>query len=272
MRRSAGEPSFPSLSWSLTVNKSLLLPSIGPFGSRLSFSCSNGFSGAGRCTLLIISDHWVTPGRGRSDDDARESVCSSDAGTGPSIGERLCISPSRRHRTRWIIFYVHCYNKQTCTFTLPEHWYSETGGLSYDEPKANTWHPLVWIRYERGSRHPLTAAVHKWSYKSQETLSLGSRQAYGSGCSCSPSPTSLSHVTTGLRTVWHLAERQPGRPWKCWVEQVTTSIGLSPSGAWSVATDRSAWKALRPVDGQAWAEREKERGGGREHYKSLQND
>jgi len=31
-------------------------------------------------------------------------------------------------------------------------------------------------------------------------------QAYGSGCSCPPSPTSLSHDTTGLRTVWHLEE------------------------------------------------------------------
>jgi len=62
-----------------------------------------------------------------------------------------------------------------------ESWCSETGGLSYHEPKANTWHPLVWICYERGSRHLLTAAVHKGSYKSEETLSLWPRQAYGSG-------------------------------------------------------------------------------------------
>jgi len=55
-----------------------------------------------------------------------------------------------------------------------ESWYSETGGLSYDEPKANTWHTLVWIYYERGSCHPLTAAAHKWSYQSEETLSLAS--------------------------------------------------------------------------------------------------
>jgi len=26
---------------------------------------------------------------------------------------------------------------------------------------TNTWHPLVRICYERGSRHPLTAAVHE---------------------------------------------------------------------------------------------------------------
>jgi len=46
-------------------------------------------------------------------------------------------------------------------------------------------------------------------------------------------------------------KRQPGRPRKCWVKQVTTSTGLSPSNTWSVATDRSAWRALRPVNGQA---------------------
>jgi len=40
------------------------------------------------------------------------------------------------------------------------------------------------------------------------------------------------------------------------VEQVTTSTGLSPSDAWSVATDRSAWRALRPIDGQAERERD----------------
>jgi len=34
--------------------------------------------------------------------------------------------------------------------------------------------------------------------------------------------------------------RQPSRPRKCWVKQVTTSTGLSPSDAWIVATDRSA--------------------------------
>jgi len=95
-----------------------------------------------------------------------------------------------------------------------------TGGLSYDEPKANTWHPLVWICYERVSRHPLIATVHKWSYKSEETLSLWPRQAYGSGCSCPPSPTSLSHVMTGLRTVWHL-------------EETTRSAAKILSGAWS---------------------------------------
>jgi len=49
--------------------------------------------------------------------------------------------------------------------------------------------------------------------------------------------------------------KQLGRPREYWVEQVTTSTGLSPSDAWSVATDRSAWRALRPVDGQASSSR-----------------
>jgi len=45
--------------------------------------------------------------------------------------------------------------------------------------------------------------------------------------------------------------RQPGRPQKCWAEQVTTSTGLSPSVAWSAVTDWSAWRALRSIDRQA---------------------
>jgi len=65
------------------------------------------------------------------------------------------------------------------------------------------------------------------------------------------------HVTTGLTAIWR---RQPGRPPICWIEQVTTSTGLSP-GAWSVATNRSAWRALRPVDGQAWRGNERVCGG-----------
>jgi len=97
-------------------------------------------------------------------------------------------------------------------------WYSEIGGLSYDESKVNTFHLLVGICHERGSRHPLTAAAHKWSYKLEETPSLWPRQAYGSGCSCPPSPASLSHVTTELRTVWHLEDttRSSRKRWLEW--------------------------------------------------------
>jgi len=44
----------------------------------------------------------------------------------------------------------------------------------------------------------------------------------------------MSRQGLGQFDTWR---RQPGRPWKCWVEQVTTSTGLSPSDAWNVATD-----------------------------------
>jgi len=132
-----------------------------------------------------------------------------------------------------------------------ESWYSKTG-LSYDEPKANTRHPLVWICHEQGSRHPLTAgAVHKWSYKSEETFSIWPLQAYGSGCFCPPSSTSLCYVTTAGSGQFGTWRRQLGRSRKYWVKQVTTSTGISLSDLWSVATDRSAWRALPPVDGQA---------------------
>jgi len=62
--------------------------------------------------------------------------------------------------------------------------------------------------------------------------------------------TPLSYAMTGLRQfgTWR---RQPGLPRKRWVEQVTRSAGLLPSEALRVATDQSAWRALRPVDGQA---------------------
>jgi len=56
-----------------------------------------------------------------------------------------------------------------------------------------------------------------------------------------------SRQSSGQLGTWR---RQPGRLRKCWVEQVTKSTGLSPSDAWSVATDRSAWRPLRPVDSQ----------------------
>jgi len=141
---------------------------------------------------------------------------------------------------------------QSCWFVKDtmESWYSETASLWYDEPKANTWRLPVWVCYDRGSRHPLTAGVYKWSYKSEETLSLWPCQAYGSGCSCPPSPAFLSHVTTGIRTVWHPEETTRSSA-KMLGGAGHASTGLSPSDDWSVATDRSAWRALRPVDGQA---------------------
>jgi len=81
-----------------------------------------------------------------------------------------------------------------------ESWYSETGGLSYDESKANTWHPLVWICYERGREVATLSQLPSINEAiSRRRHSLWLRQAYRSGCSCPPSPTSLSHDTTGIR-------------------------------------------------------------------------
>jgi len=133
-----------------------------------------------------------------------------------------------------------------------ESWYSETGFLSYNEPKANTQHHPVWICYERGSRHPLTTAVHKWSYKSEETFSLfcGHIRLMNQA-DFAHQALHLSVTSRQGSGQFDTRRRQPGRPRRCWVEQVTTSTGLSPSDAWSVATDWSAWRALRPVDGQA---------------------
>jgi len=50
------------------------------------------------------------------------------------------------------------------------------------------------------------------SYKSEETLSLWLRQAYGSGCSCPPSPTSLSHTSRQGSGQFYTWRCQPGRP------------------------------------------------------------
>jgi len=58
---------------------------------------------------------------------------------------------------------------------------------------------------QRGGRYD-PSTVKRRERQRDETLSLWPRQAYGSGCSCPPSPTSLSHVMIGLRTIWHLEE------------------------------------------------------------------
>jgi len=58
----------------------------------------------------------------------------------------------------------------------------------------------------------------------------------------------MSRQGSGQFGTWR---RQPGHPRICWVEQVTTSTGLSPSDVWSVVMNRSEWRALRPIDGQA---------------------
>jgi len=133
--------------------------------------------------------------------------------------------------------------------TKPHHWVTYES-MSLSLRHTSSYFPskyfvtavqFEWIYHERGSRHPFTAAVHKWSYKSEETLCLWSCQAYGSSIPCPPTlrGSDLSVQTRQGSGQFGTCRRQPGRPRKCWVD------------AWSVATYTSAWRALRPVDGQA---------------------
>jgi len=48
-------------------------------------------------------------------------------------------------------------------------------------------------------------------------------------------------------------DNRPGRrrPSQAWVHQLETDTGLSADTAWSMASDREVWRALRPVAGQA---------------------
>ena len=45
--------------------------------------------------------------------------------------------------------------------------------------------------------------------------------------------------------------RPRGRPRQAWVHQLAIDTGLTADTAWSMASDREAWRALRPVAGQA---------------------
>jgi len=143
------------------------------------------------------------------------------------------------------LFCHHCYASGTWTLFS---WYSETGSLSSGEPKVNTWNPLVWICYERGSRHPLTAVKEAISRRRHSFFGHVKRMDQAAPAHQALHLSVTSRQGSGQFDTWR---RQPDRPRKCWVEQVTAITGLSPSDAWSVATDRSAWRALRPVDGQA---------------------
>jgi len=99
---------------------------------------------------------------------------------------------------------------------------------------------------------PSHSCIHKWSCKLEETLSVWPCQAYGPGCSCQPSPTPFSHVTTGLRTVWHLekttrlstktlgeAGQHEHRAVSFWYLYCDGLISVEGVTRW-------------PVDGQAW--------------------
>jgi len=45
--------------------------------------------------------------------------------------------------------------------------------------------------------------------------------------------------------------RPRGRPRQTWVHQLEVDVGLTADTAWSMASDRKVWRALRPVAGQA---------------------
>jgi len=128
-----------------------------------------------------------------------------------------------------------------------ESWYSETGGLSYDEPLVIFWYEFVTN---------LEVASHSQLPSINEAISRRRHSLFGHvRCMDQAAPAHQAlhlSVTTqqgsGQFDTWR---RQRGRPRKCRVEKVTMSTGLSPSDAWSVETDQSAWWTLRPVDGQA---------------------
>jgi len=46
-------------------------------------------------------------------------------------------------------------------------------------------------------------------------------------------------------------KRPRGRPRNTWVHQVELDTGVPADTAWSVAADRDAWRALRPIAGHA---------------------
>jgi len=129
-----------------------------------------------------------------------------------------------------------------------QSWYSETGGLWYDEPKANTWHAL-WYEFVTNTEVATLSQLPSINEAIRRRRLFGHVRRMDQAA---PAYQTLHLSITSRRGSGQFDTRrtQPGSPRKCWVQQVTMSTGLSPD-AWSVATDRSAWKVLRPVDGQA---------------------
>jgi len=91
---------------------------------------------------------------------------------------------------------------ETWTLDTIESLYSETGGLPYDEPILGIfWYEFVTnVEVATLSQLP---SINKARSRRRHSLFGHVRRI---PCSCPPSPTSLSHVTTGLKTVWHLEE------------------------------------------------------------------
>jgi len=49
----------------------------------------------------------------------------------------------------------------------------------------------------------------------------------------------------------HGWNRPAGRPRTSWISQIVRDTGLTAADAWTIADDRSTWRALRPTAGYA---------------------
>ena len=69
------------------------------------------------------------------------------------------------------------------------------------------------------------------------------------------------HVEAAHRTTEH-PRRPCGRPRHTWMRQLEADTGLNADNLWNIASDRDAWRALRPVAGQAlqWVRRRNSEG------------
>jgi len=109
------------------------------------------------------------------------------------------------YATPWSVTLLSFHLQFVCpVVTAICFWNMDTIESRYSEPLAIFWYEFVTdLEVATLSQlPPINEAI------SRRRHSLWSRKAYGSGCSCPPipTPTSPSHVTTGLGTVWHLAE------------------------------------------------------------------
>ena len=50
-------------------------------------------------------------------------------------------------------------------------------------------------------------------------------------------------------TQWRRVRRPSGRPQYTWVQQLEADTGLTDDDLWNIASDRDAWRALRPIAG-----------------------
>jgi len=63
------------------------------------------------------------------------------------------------HSTLYRSFRGRFFTGQMTQPTASKHWRKPVGGLSYDEPKANTLHPLVWKCHERVNNNNIATRI-----------------------------------------------------------------------------------------------------------------